>query len=281
MVFAAVIAIATTTRSLAEPWGPNTAVLEKGNHVWQLARAKIEARKGDPWLQRVMVGDVQVKLMRHGPTDRMEMAITIDDGPHGQESWEMLKMLDEVEAKATFFVVGKMVENRHALIGAMVAAGHEVANHTFSHPNLENLGPEDILTEYKAANLAIQGVTGQQPRFCRPPGGRVDGKTLRAASALGMTTVYWNANPGDYKFNDPEEILTRLRAKRGPGAIVLLHSGLMPTVDALRQFVVESKALGYRFVLLDEWVKNEKKREIHAEPKGSVWFGSPPRRPQA
>lgn len=277
MLIAAAVAFATTNLTRPEPWGPNTSSLEKSNHVWRLARAKIEARRSDPWLQRVMVGSVQSKVIRHGPQDKLEMAITIDDGPHGQETWEMLRMLDEVDAKATFFVVGKMLENRHSLIGAMTAAGHEIANHTFSHPNLANLGTEDVLTEYKAANMAIQGITGHQPKFCRPPGGRLDPTVLKAASALGMTTVYWNANPGDYKFDDPDEILTRLRAKRAPGAIVLVHSGLMPTVDALRMFVLESKAMGYRFVLLDEWVKSEKKRPaVLAEPKSSVWPGKVP-----
>ncbi len=274
MILAAVV-LASLGGVRAEPWGPNKALPLRSDPLWKTASAKIASRDGDPWLKRVLIGDIKAKVMRHGPTDRAEMAITIDDGPHGAETWHLLKMLQEEGAKATFFVVGKMVEDRQDVIRAMASSGHGIANHTFSHPNLEKLGLVDVLTEYKATSMAIQDIVGRQPRFARPPGGREDTKVLKAASALGMTTVYWNANPGDYKFEDPEEILVRLRAKRSAGAIVLCHSGLEATVEALRQFIRESKAMGYRFVLLDEWVDDKDRvSPVVAEPRRSVFRGA-------
>lgn len=270
MLLAAILALTTSTSSatspLPEPYGPNIATLQRDHPVWQLARGKIESNENAPWLQRVQIGDVMVKKMEHGPQDRLEMAITVDDGPHGEKTWQLLQMLEETQTKATFFLVGKMTEGREEIVRAMHTSGHSIANHTFSHPNLAELGTEDILTEYKAAQLSLEGITGEQPRYCRPPGGRMDNKTLKAASALGLTTVYWNCNPGDYKFDTPQPVLDRLRNGRAPGAIVLIHSGVGSSIDALRAFILESKAMGYSFVLLDEWVDNEQERIYKPRP---------------
>lgn len=229
------------------------AKLDMKSPTWQFAKTKVVAQRGSDWFQRITAGNVSVRAIRQGPPYWAELALTFDDGPHGEVTEELLRLLDHYKVKATFFVVGKMVRNRKVLTKRIFDAGHEIGNHSYSHPDLSKLGVEDILTEYKATNLMIEKVTGVQPRYCRPPGGQMNQKTLQAASALGMSTVYWNNNPGDYKFDSPEAVLERLRAKRLPGAIVLLHSGLKPTVQALRTFIPESLKMGYRFVLVGDW----------------------------
>lgn len=236
---------------------PNILPLLKQEPTWQLARTKVEERLDSPWMTRIRTGETSISVLRHGPQNRPRLALTFDDGPHGKQTYELLKVLKENRVKATFFVVGQMTLNRKTMLTQMVAEGHEIANHSFSHPNLAQLDLLDILTEYKATQIAVENITGRQPRFCRPPGGRLDEKTLRAASALGLTTVYWNSNPGDYKFDDPQEILSRLRQTRANGDIILLHSGLPATVEAMRVFIPECQRMGFEFVLLDGWLGHD------------------------
>lgn len=238
--------------------------------MWHLAREKVEGQAESDWFRRIEAGGVTVKAIRQGPAYWSEMALTFDDGPHGEVTRELLEVLDEYGVKATFFVVGKMVQDRKVLTKEIHDRGHEIANHTFSHPNLSGMGVEDILTEYKATNLLVESVTGTVPRYCRPPGGQMNVRVLQAASALGLSTVYWDNNPGDYKFDDPAEILTRLRAKRRNGSIVLLHSGLPQTVEALRTFLPESQRLGFRFVLVSQWDGPPAERVSAAGGAGSV-----------
>lgn len=248
------------------------ATLDLEAPAWQLARGKVERQVGSDWFERILAGDVIVRAMHHGPTYRKEMALTFDDGPHGEVTRELLEVLAENDVKATFFVVGKMVKDRKVLTKEIADAGHEIANHSFSHPDLSELSLEDLLTEYKATNLMVEQATGVVPRYCRPPGGQMNDKVLKAASALGLSTVYWNNNPGDYKFEDPDQILIRLRLKRDNGSIILLHSGLQATVDALRRFIPESKAMGYRFVLVGDW---DRPRTKVSRPAGGRSAGEP------
>jgi peptidoglycan/xylan/chitin deacetylase (PgdA/CDA1 family) len=232
---------------------------------WHLARSRIDRQKGSDWFRRIQAGNVTVKAIRRGPSYWPEIALTFDDGPHGEVTKELLDLLDEYDVRATFFVVGKMVQDRKVLTKEIFDRGHEIANHTYSHPNLSPMDIENVLTEYKATNLLVEKITGETPRYCRPPGGQMNVKVLQAASALGLSTVYWDNNPGDYKFDDPEDILVRLRINRRNGSIVLLHSGLRPTVEALRTFIPESKRMGYRFVLVGEWDSPENSDVVGSE----------------
>jgi|GEM_PF-3122397 len=252
MVFATLLAI-----NHLRPIEFNQHKLLTNEPTWQIARNKIFTQLDSPWMTRIQTGETSINVLKHGPADRPKLALTFDDGPHGKVTYDLLKLLKKEGVKATFFVVGQMTQTRHQMLQQMNREGHEIANHSFSHPDLAKLDLLDILTEYKATQLAVEEITGKQPRYCRPPGGRIDEKTLRAASALGLTTVYWNSNPGDYKFKDPNDILMRLRQTRQNGSIILLHSGLPATVDALKTFIPESIELGFDFVLLDEWTGNE------------------------
>ncbi len=248
MVFATLLAV-----NHLRPGVFNEHKLLKAEPTWQLARTKVENQINSPWMTRIETGRTPINVLKHGPSDRPKLALTFDDGPHGKVTYELLKLLKREQVNATFFVVGQMTQTRHQMIKQMVREGHEIANHSFSHPDLAKLDLLDILTEYKATQLAVEEITGKQPRYCRPPGGRMDEKTLRAASALGLTTVYWNSNPGDYKFTDPNDILNKLRETRQNGSIILLHSGLPATVEALKTYIPESIEMGFDFVLLDAW----------------------------
>src|SRR5438046_2266849 len=102
------------------------------------------------------------------------IALTFDDGPHGHKTVETLGVLKQLDLKATFFVVGKMVDRYPWLVRTEIEMGHEVGNHTYHHLNLDKLSTADVAQEYDECSKAIKKACGVQPTFCRPPGGRFD-----------------------------------------------------------------------------------------------------------
>jgi peptidoglycan/xylan/chitin deacetylase (PgdA/CDA1 family) len=180
------------------------------------------------------------------------IALTFDDGPHGTLTTQLLAELKKLDVKATFFVVGKMVDRYPDLVRQEMAQGHEVGNHTYNHLNLDKLTTPQVDLEYKNCSDAIQRATGFRPRFCRPPGGRFDTEVLRAATDEGMWTVLWTDDPGDFARPDPKVLVERLDNQLKDGGILLLHDGIPQTMQVLPEVVQELRKRGYRFVTCSE-----------------------------
>jgi peptidoglycan/xylan/chitin deacetylase (PgdA/CDA1 family) len=98
----------------------------------------------------------------------------------------------------------------------------------------------------------VKSITGEAPRFCRPPGGDYDVVVMRAAEAQGLTTVLWTDDPGDYASPGDAKIETRVLDHIGNGGIILIHDGVQQTVDVLPQIVEHLKRRGFRFVTVAE-----------------------------
>ncbi|MBS1706620.1 MAG: polysaccharide deacetylase family protein [Armatimonadetes bacterium] len=220
---------------------------EKDDPYWAMARKQIAPiydsgswKNGSPL--RLFGGDPKVK----------KIALTFDDGPAAGYTKRLLEALSSLNVKATFFVVGKMVRKNPDSLKAIVAAGHEIANHSFSHPTLSKLTPDEVLAEYQACTLIIKDTTGKTPRFCRPPGGRHTRDTYRMASSLGLETALWTCDPLDYAMIGQELLLHRLTVGLKPGAVMLLHNGAKDTLLVLRRFVEYARSKGYQFVTMSE-----------------------------
>ena len=130
--------------------------------------------------------------------------------------------------------------------------GFEIANHTYSHVTLTKLTDDQADTEYQATNDVLKKITGKAPRYCRPPGGDFDLNVLEAASDLGLTTVLWTDDPGDYNNPGDTILLETETAKLSAGGIILLHDGSQDTVDTLAKFIDSCRRRGFQFVTLDE-----------------------------
>ncbi len=180
------------------------------------------------------------------------VALTFDDGPHGEKTLELLKVLSDDRVKASFFVVGKQVAFNRQVLRRIRDMGHTIANHSYTHPNLTELSPAAARDEYAACSELIRDVTGQTPRFCRPPGGRTNAAVERAGREAGLQTVYWTVNSRDYTDLPPEEIARKVAALVRPGGVVLLHGGVTATIEALPAIIRDLRKKGYRFVTLDE-----------------------------
>lgn len=164
-------------------------------------------------------------------------ALTFDDAPHPMYEPLLLDLLRRSGAKATFFVIGRNAVAYPYFIKDMTEQGHEIANHTYHHVRLPPLSLADATDEMQWANTALEDITGKQVRYFRPPGGDYTPQTLAAARALGLTTVFWTDDPGDFQ-NPGEQVLeSRLHAKLRPGGIVLLHDNAPQMLSVLQSFL--------------------------------------------
>ncbi|WP_245557733.1 polysaccharide deacetylase family protein [Deinococcus apachensis] len=185
-----------------------------------------------------VVGGLHGGLLYRGKRGTAPVAaLTFDDAPHPLYEPLLLDLLRRSGVRATFFVIGRNAQAYPYFVRDMVAGGHEVGNHTYHHVRLPPLPLADAFQEMRLASETIRALTGQPVRYFRPPGGEYTPETLRAAESLGLTTVFWTDDPGD--FTNPGDATLESRLKRGlrPGGIVLLHDNAPEMLDVLRGFL--------------------------------------------
>ncbi len=168
------------------------------------------------------------------------IAITLDDGPNPAVTPKLLDLLDHHNAKASFFLIGKYVRLCPALVKEIAERGHTIGNHTETHPALTFLSPQRIKNELNRCDDAILSATGEKPAWMRPPFGYrsplLDGIVRRRGGA-GM--AMWSKAARDWRTQQPELVIERLRRVRG-GDIVLLHDGDHRMPEGNRQHVVQA-----------------------------------------
>lgn len=181
------------------------------------------------------------------------VALTYDDGPAVLTASFMAK-LKSLGVPATFFVIGQQVSGRAALVRQMLADGHMVANHSWSHPNMSAGGP-GASSQLSSTNAAIRRATGFTPCLFRPPYGGTGADLVRRTRAQGMTSILWSVDPLDWRSPGSGSIVSRVVSGAGPGAIILSHDGGGPrgqTLAALPGIVKGLKRKGYDFVTVNE-----------------------------
>lgn len=161
--------------------------------------------------------------VRRGPRAARRLALTFDDGPDPVHTPKVLDLLEGAGARATFFVVGERAAGTPDLVRRMVARGHEVENHTWSHPNLWLCGPRRTRREIVATHELLQELTGRRLRFFRPPWGMVNLAVFPTLRRLGARCVLWSVQPEGIRSVEPGELAARVVRRIGPGAIVDLH----------------------------------------------------------
>nr|WP_311974298.1 chitooligosaccharide deacetylase NodB [Bradyrhizobium glycinis] len=160
--------------------------------------------------------------------------LTFDDGPNPFCTPEVLDVLSRHGVPATFFVIGTYATEQPELIRRMIAEGHEVANHTMTHPDLSRCGPAEIRDEVLKASEAIRSVCPQaSPRHMRAPYGIWTREVLAMSASAGLTAVHWSVDPRDWSRPGVDEIVNSVLASVRPGAIVLLHDGYPPDEGGL------------------------------------------------
>ena len=180
------------------------------------------------------------------------VALTFDDGP-GPYTDRLLQILKDNDAKATFFLIGNKVAANPAGAKRIADAGMEIGNHTWEHPNMTTIPPEDIASQFSRTNDAIAAATGRTPTLYRPAGGLSDDAVRQAAGRLGLAEILWDVIPFDWA-NDSNTAATRylLMTQVKPGSVVLFHDTYSSSVDLVYQFIPVLKANGYRLVTVSE-----------------------------
>ena len=162
---------------------------------------------------------------RHGIAEPL-VALTYDDGP-SEWTVPILEHFAEHDGRATFFVLGNAIdgEERRATLRRTVAEGHEIGNHTFTHPgDLATLDEAVIREEIGRAQSSIREVAGVEPVHWRTPFLRTSERLLSVVSTLGLTHVGCSVMPGDWEL-DADEIAEGVRPHLRPGAVIVLHDG--------------------------------------------------------
>jgi peptidoglycan-N-acetylglucosamine deacetylase len=190
-------------------------------------------------------------ILVHGNTNLKEVALTFDDGPHPETARKLLDLLGKEGVKATFFVVGSKVDESPRLIRRMMKEGHEVGNHTYSHPRLDGMDAAQIRDEIAKCGHAVFRATGAGMNLFRPPGMRYDEIVIRTAQDLGYVTIHWNTAAQDFQPQEPSRIVEKVLKRTQPGSVILLHSH-PNTLEALPAILSELKAKGYRFVRVSQ-----------------------------
>ena len=180
------------------------------------------------------------------------VALTFDDGP-GPYTDRLLQVLKDNDAKATFFLIGNKVAANPAGAKRIVDAGMEIGSHTWEHPNMTTIPPEDIAGQFSRANDAITAATGRTPALWRPAGGLSNDAVRQVAGKFGLAEILWDVIPFDWA-NDSNTAATRalLMSQIKPGSVVLFHDTYSSTVDLVYQFIPVLKANGYRLVTVSE-----------------------------
>jgi peptidoglycan/xylan/chitin deacetylase (PgdA/CDA1 family) len=189
--------------------------------------------------------------------------LTFDDGPNGRVTERILDILAYEQVPATFFMVGKHVELYPHTALAVVQAGQEIGNHTYSHLKLHRVGPQRVAEEVRAAHHAITGVTGYVPRIFRAPHGYRGPFVARALMPYRYRLFGWTFGVRDSDRPGIELIRRRVRSRLCPGAIILLHDGdgyepagdRWQTATALPGIIRDVRAAGYRFGTLSRLVR--------------------------
>lgn len=205
--------------------------LEQRPAFWGMVQEEVEELRYrlSGWIRG---GVVEGRLYRGDPR-RRAMALTFDDGPVPLYTPLLLDTLDRLGLKATFFLVGERVAQYPYFAEAIVRAGHEVGNHTFHHVNLTRIPPEQVWEEIRKAQESIALATGKVPKYFRPPGGDYNARVIQVARKLGLITVFWTDNPGDYAKPDLQTLELKLFLRASNGGILLLHQGIPGTVHNL------------------------------------------------
>jgi peptidoglycan-N-acetylglucosamine deacetylase len=189
----------------------------------------------------------------HGDRKRPALALTFDDGP-SESTPALLEILAEHNVPATFFMCGKNVRRCPQVARQVISAGHEIGNHTDTHPRLDFHSPEFIYGELALAQESIQQITGAAPRFFRPPYGVRWPGLRRAQERLGLLGVMWTVIARDWKW-PAERVAGLLLSRAANGAIFCMHDGratehapdIRATLQAVHDVVPALKGRGFQF----------------------------------
>ncbi|CAM4311599.1 delta-lactam-biosynthetic de-N-acetylase [Paenibacillus macerans] len=191
-----------------------------------------------------------------GDTSRKDLFLTFDNGYENGYTAPILDTLKAKKVPAVFFVTGHYVKDQPELLKRMVAEGHLIGNHSWSHPDMTTISDERIRDELERVKQETAKVTGRQEmKYLRPPRGIFSDRTLRVTKELGYTNVFWSVAYKDWDVKaqrGADYAYRQVVSQLHPGAVILLHSVSKDNAAALGSIIDEARRQGYEFKSLDE-----------------------------
>lgn len=183
-----------------------------------------------------------------------KVAISFDAAWGDEYTEEILDILDRYNIKTTFFVVKFWVEDYPDMAREIVNRGHELGNHSATHPEMGNLSGQEIEGEIMSTHAVIKEVTGFEPKLFRPPFGHYSESMLIKMESLGYSTIQWDVDSLDWKERGEEDIVLRVIEKAGPGSIILFHNNAKYITKALPRVLEDFRARNLEVVPVSQLI---------------------------
>jgi peptidoglycan/xylan/chitin deacetylase (PgdA/CDA1 family) len=184
------------------------------------------------------------------------IAMTFDDGPSAALTPKLLDILAAHQIKATFFVIGENVAEHPEIVARAAREGHEIGNHSWSHPNFGKMSDDGVRSQLQRTDDAIKSVTGSRPTLLRPPYGSITAREKRwIHDQFGYQIILWDVDPYDWKRPGPSVVRSRILKETRQGSIVLSHDIHPGTIEAMPSTFDGLEAKGFKFVTVSELIR--------------------------
>jgi peptidoglycan/xylan/chitin deacetylase (PgdA/CDA1 family) len=198
------------------------------------------------------------KSVCSGDGGKKEIALSFDDGPDPAFTPVILDLLKAEGVETIFFCIGKKIPDNEGILQRIIAEGHLIGNHSYSHHHLFDLfSPEKMHDDLQEMNAITKALTGLTPKFFRPPYGVTNPNLKKAVEQGNYTSIGWNLRSLDTVIRDENRLLQKVLKRVKPGSILLFHDTSETTVKILRRLIRELRENGYAIVRLDKLIKLE------------------------
>ena len=188
-------------------------------------------------------------------TSEKIIALSFDDGPAGEKTIRILDILKDNHVEAAFFCIGKNMTENEETLKRMASEGHIIGNHSNSHDSLFDIySSKKMLNDLELASQTCQEITGNYPRFFRPPYGVTNPNLKKAVLQGGFISIGWSIRSYDTVIGNEERLLTRILDRLKPGAILLLHDTSESTLKILTRLLKDIRNKGYKMIRLDKMI---------------------------
>ena len=187
-------------------------------------------------------------------TDENKISLTINCAWNADDIDKILDILEKNDVKVTFFVVGDWVQKYPEAVKKINDSGHEIGNHSNTHPHVNNLDYNQNIKEIEECNQKIEHITGKRSTLYRGPYGEYNDTVYRAADSLNYTMIQWSIDTLDYNNPSQDEMWDRINKNIKNGSIVLMHNGTKNTADSLDFIIKGIKSKGYQVVPVSDLI---------------------------
>ncbi|QED50078.1 polysaccharide deacetylase family protein [Cytobacillus dafuensis] len=217
---------------------------------------------------KVNLSDLPPNPIYKGHPDKQMVSLLINVAWGNEYLTDMLATLKKHNVSASFFLEGRWAQNNPELARMIEAAGHEIGNHSFTHPNMEIISSSKTREEIQKTNEVIKAITEKPIKWFAPPSGSYRNETVQIAAEEKLGTVMWTVDTVDWKKPSPEQLLNRVMSKVDNGSMILMHP-TDPTAKSLNQLILQLKQRGFQIGTVSELLSSERTIDYYHLGKGN------------